>query len=161
MRQRFCIWVAFGVAFVLALWPPWVQTNTVSGRLPQRWKLGHAPFAPSPAPPDRWSFVEVDYPRMLTEITVGECFVLALYFTWGTSGQKAVSSTIQPSTAKAEHPIENPAVLAALRQNLRLKALYNEEVIDRLIAFERERMPHVTLQALMESAIERWERDNR
>jgi hypothetical protein len=33
-----------------------------------------------------WSTVEVDYPRMLTEIAVGECFVLALYLTWGKKG---------------------------------------------------------------------------
>lgn len=77
-RRGICIWLAFAVLCVLALCPPWVQTNRPYGALPtQRWKLGHAPFSPSPAPPDNRSFIEVDYPRMLTEIAVGECFVLA------------------------------------------------------------------------------------
>jgi hypothetical protein len=84
IKRSICVWLAFAVVGVLALCPPWVQTNTSYGAWPaQRWKLGHAPFSPSPTPPDRWSFVEVDYPRMLAEIGVGECFVLALYLTWG------------------------------------------------------------------------------
>jgi hypothetical protein len=87
-RQGMCVWLAFIVVFGLALFPPWVQTNTSYSAWPtQRWKLGHAPFSPSPAPPDRRSFIEVDYPRMLTEIGVAECFVLALYLTWGNGGR--------------------------------------------------------------------------
>lgn len=57
--------------------------------------------------------------------------------------------------------VANPAVIESLRQNLRLKTGYNEPLIDRLIQFERERVPNAPLQTLMESAIERWERDNR
>jgi hypothetical protein len=84
VRRSICIWLAFAVVFTLGMFPPWVQTNTSPGVWPhQRWKLSHAPFSPGPVPPDRWSFVEVDYPRMLTEIAVGESFVLALYLTWG------------------------------------------------------------------------------
>ena len=56
---------------------------------------------------------------------------------------------------------ENSAVLAGLRQNLRLKVGWDEARIDRLIALERERLPKASLQTLMEAAIERWERDNR
>jgi len=41
------------------------------------------PPQPSHDPSIVESFIEVDYPRMLTEIAVGECFVLALYLTWG------------------------------------------------------------------------------
>ena len=57
--------------------------------------------------------------------------------------------------------VEDPAKLAGLRQNLRLKLGYDEAKIDRLIGLERERMPTASTQALMEAAIERWERDNR
>ncbi len=58
-------------------------------------------------------------------------------------------------------PEENPSTLAALRQNLRLKVGWDESKIDRLIQLERERLPKASLQTLMESAIDRWERDNR
>ena len=51
--------------------------------------------------------------------------------------------------------------IANLRQNLRIKVGWDETKIDRLIDLERERMPNASLQVLMESAIERWERDNR
>jgi hypothetical protein len=54
-----------------------------------------------------------------------------------------------------------PAGEAALRQNLRLKAGYDESAIERLIQLEREREPDATLSTLMEAAIERWERENR
>jgi len=57
--------------------------------------------------------------------------------------------------------VANPVVIESLRQNLRLKTGYNEPLIDRLVQFERERLPNAPLQTLMESAIERWERDNR
>jgi hypothetical protein len=87
-RRGICAWSGFAVLFVLTMRPPWVQTNIPYGRLPaQRWKLAHATFLqpPHPAydPSIVESFVEVDYPRMLTEIAAGESFVLALYLTWG------------------------------------------------------------------------------
>ena len=88
MKRSIFIWFGFAVIFALAMFPPWVQTNVPYGHLPaQRWKLAHAPFfqppQPSHDPSIVESFIEVDYPRMLTEIAVGECFVLALYLTWG------------------------------------------------------------------------------
>ena len=49
----------------------------------------------------------------------------------------------------------------ALRQNLRVKLLHQEDKIDAAIAFERERNPAGSEEQLMKSAIERWERDNR
>jgi hypothetical protein len=48
-----------------------------------------------------------------------------------------------------------------LRQRLRLITLGDEEKVDRMISFEKERNPHANLEALMQYAIERWERDNR
>jgi hypothetical protein len=49
----------------------------------------------------------------------------------------------------------------SLRQNLRVKFLYDEAKIDRVIEFERQRSPGSDINQLMRSAIERWERDNR
>jgi len=67
----------------------------------------------------------------------------------------------KPAASPRSRKRENSAVLAGLRQNLRLKVGWDEARIDRLIALERERLPKASLQTLMEAAIERWERDNR
>jgi hypothetical protein len=55
----------------------------------------------------------------------------------------------------------NQELIGRLRQNLRLKVLYDEDKIDRLIDFERHRNPKGSEADLMQSAIERWERQNR
>src|SRR5262245_46875554 len=48
-----------------------------------------------------------------------------------------------------------------LRQNLRLKFLYDETKIDQAIEFERQRQPQASEEELMRAAIARWERENR
>ena len=48
-----------------------------------------------------------------------------------------------------------------LRQNLRVKLAYDEAKIDRLIELEREKRPNASLASLLESAIDRFERENR
>jgi hypothetical protein len=48
-----------------------------------------------------------------------------------------------------------------LRQNLRLKFLYDEEKIEEAIAYERQRQPEASQEELMRAAITRWERENR
>jgi hypothetical protein len=53
------------------------------------------------------------------------------------------------------------ARIAALRTNLLLKTLNDEGKVDRLIWLEREKAGNLPLETLMESAIERWEKDNR
>ncbi len=50
--------------------------------------------------------------------------------------------------------------VAALRQNLRVRLLYDEAKIDRLIAAERERSPQDSLAQLMRTANERLDREN-
>jgi hypothetical protein len=105
--------------------------------------------------------MDVDYRRMLTEIAAGESFVLALYLTWGRMPPKRRSSASPPLMSKEEVQRDDAELIAALRQNLRLKVGHDEEKIDRLIDLERERLPNAPLQTLMASAIERWERDNR
>jgi hypothetical protein len=77
--------------------------------------------------------------------------IVAVYLIQRTRGPSATSKPAREDSAK----------VAGLRQNLRLKLGYDEAKIDRLIELERERMPRASLQALMEAAIERWERDNR
>jgi hypothetical protein len=52
-----------------------------------------------------------------------------------------------------------------LRQNLRLKLLYDEAKMDRLIDFERQELKRKgrtqeSVEDLMERAIARWEREN-
>jgi hypothetical protein len=54
----------------------------------------------------------------------------------------------------------------ALRRNLRLKLMYDETKIDRVIEYERTELKRrgereISLEDLMKRAIERWERDNR
>jgi hypothetical protein len=48
-----------------------------------------------------------------------------------------------------------------LRQNLRVKFLYDEKKVDHAIDYERERSPQASEEELMRAAIERWERENR
>lgn len=60
-----------------------------------------------------------------------------------------------------QSPSQNYEVLASLRRNLRLKVMYDEAKIDRLIDFERRKNPNAREVELMQAAIDRWERDNR
>jgi hypothetical protein len=81
-KRGVCICLAFAVALLLIFFPPWVETIKAGERKGERIKLWHAPYSHSPAKPNMWVSYGVDYPRMLSEIAVGECFVLALYLTW-------------------------------------------------------------------------------
>ena len=51
--------------------------------------------------------------------------------------------------------------IAQLRQNLRVKTLHNEGLIDRLVQAERERSPSASEVECYRAAIRRWERENR
>jgi hypothetical protein len=82
-RNGTCVWLGFLVVLLLTMFPPWMQTKTFGGRFPtEHIKLWHAPIFRAPVAATRWESSDVDYARMLTEIAVGECFVLALYRTW-------------------------------------------------------------------------------
>ncbi len=82
-RRGTCVWLGFAVLLLLAVLPPWVQIRTYGGRFPtQRVKLWHAPIFRAPVDATRWESSDVDYNRMLMEVALGECFVLALYLTW-------------------------------------------------------------------------------
>ncbi len=54
-----------------------------------------------------------------------------------------------------------PSSDGALYQELLRKAGGNQALVDRLIEFERKRMPNASQEELVRSAIERWERDLR
>ncbi len=88
-RRGTCVWLGFLVVLLLTLFPPWVQIKTYGGRFPtQHVKLWHAPIFRAPVDATRWESSDVDYARMLMEIAVGECFVLALYLTWARTKPK-------------------------------------------------------------------------
>jgi len=58
-----------------------------------------------------------------------------------------------------------PIRVVELRQNLRVKVLYDEAKIDRLVEFERAELARkgqkpADIETLLMAAIERWERDN-
>ena len=74
-KSSVCIWLAFVVIALFSLFPPWVDNHNGTHH-----KLWHAPIN---RPPEDAAVPMVDYPRMFTEIAVGECFVLALYLTLG------------------------------------------------------------------------------
>ncbi len=81
-KRGICIWLAFAIVLILAFFPPWVGIVKIGERTGQRINLGHALYSHDPHEWNRWEPQEVNYPRMLTEIAVGECFVLALSLTW-------------------------------------------------------------------------------
>ena len=82
-RRGVCIWVGFAVVFVLTMFPPWVETMVYADFPSRHWRLWHAPEWGPPMRATTGVSLDVDYRRMLTEIGAGECFVLALYLTWG------------------------------------------------------------------------------
>ena len=90
-RRGSCIWLGFTIVLVLTLFPPWVQINTYGGRYhTQRKILWHAPIFRAPVETTYDKSPAVDYDRMLTEIAVGECFVLALYLTWARTSRLSI-----------------------------------------------------------------------
>jgi hypothetical protein len=187
MKRSICIWLGFAVVFVLTMFPPWLQVTRPIGGYPTiTEKLWHAPLWQGPSPSHRWTSVYVDYSRMITEVAVGECFVLALYLTWGRNPPASKEPPIEQSpevplpqpqperTPQTPRPAvhftpkaaDTPKATGAekigtLRQNLLRKVAWDDAAVERLIEFERTRLPDAPLQTLYESAIERWERDNR
>ena len=85
MRRSVCIWLGFIVLLALTTFPPWTKYQLFDGA-PQavRTRVWHARADKEPQI-ERFgvAFVDVDYRRMWTEIAGGECFVLALFLTWG------------------------------------------------------------------------------
>ena len=78
-KSTLCIWLAVLVIAGCALYPPW--TDNYEGARRKIW------YAPINQPPDDAVAPRLDYARLLTEIAVGECFVLVLYLTLGSKGR--------------------------------------------------------------------------
>ena len=78
----------------------------------------------------------------------------------GSVNADTIRTLLGAQTPDTDANSSDPAI-QALRQNLRVKLLYQEDKVDAAIAVERERNPSGTLEELMKAAIERWERDNR
>jgi hypothetical protein len=88
--------------------------------------------------------------------------LLALAALWIYRQQATAAANRTMSAALSHKPAQaNADDIERLRQNLRLKTLHNEALIDRLVQAERERMPAASEAECYRSAIERWERDNR
>lgn len=82
--------------------------------------------------------------------------VIAWYF-WPRPDPNSLEALgLLPKPVKAD-----PREVARLRQNLRVKVMHDEALIDRLVEAERERMPTASAVEWYRAAIERWERDNR
>jgi hypothetical protein len=94
----------------------------------------------------------------LMEICIGVLVAVIAFLAFRRRSRSPLRRT-GPQTVKIHET--SPSAIPRLRQNLRLKVGWDESKIERLIELERERMPRASLQVLMESAIERWERDNR
>ena len=81
-RREICIWLAISVVCALVILPPWTEVVSVSDATPPIYrKLWNAPVWSASIQADYDA--KVDYPRMLMEMGVCECLVLALYLTWG------------------------------------------------------------------------------
>lgn len=90
-RREVCVWLGFAVLFCLTMFPPWIGYSAYKPGT--RVRLWHAHRDPAPLEIEYYygiDFADVDYRRMLTEIAVGECFVLALYLTWGKRKQRSL-----------------------------------------------------------------------
>jgi hypothetical protein len=105
---------------------------------------------------------------MLIGFVVG---VLVCGLAWGIAGrQRQPGKPAAPPPVEREAPAGTPLLeqllaqtetAESLRQNLRVKFLYNEKKVDEAIDFERQRAPQSSEEELMQAAIARWERDNR
>jgi hypothetical protein len=93
-------------------------------------------------------------------VFAGVVLILAVQWVLRRQPLSPTDGTLSPA------PAQKPAYatvdeIAPLRQNLRLKTLHNEALIDRLVQAERKQKPTASEVECYRAAIERWERDNR
>lgn len=101
------------------------------------------------------------YIGVMIGAAVGVCLSLIFYKFAKRSKAPSQLGSQQERLLVYATPNQHQRHIAELRQNLRLKFMYDEAKIDRAIDLERKRIPNVPLEELMQAAIERWERDNR
>jgi hypothetical protein len=76
-------------------------------------------------------------------------------------GQAPASSPGPEQTPLLEQILGKGDEAEELRQNLRVKLLYDEAKVDQAVSYERERNPQASEKELLQAAIYRWERENR
>ena len=93
-RRGICVWLGFAVLFGLTIFPPWEVIRVPDGEVFHHWSPANDQINESQMPkhpridqlPIWFSThicADIDYKTLLTKIGLGECFVLALYLTWG------------------------------------------------------------------------------
>jgi hypothetical protein len=93
--------------------------------------------------------------------------VTAAGFLLRRSARAPVPAKVVPSPDEAvgasvlETMLSENDVAERLRQDLRVKLLYDEAKVNAAIEFERERAPGASEEELIKAAIFRWERENR
>lgn len=92
--------------------------------------------------------------------------VLIVAALWATRKRTPMASPAWPGSSSSAGPgwrreNANPRELEALRKHLRIKALGNNDLVERLVEAERVRMPGASESECYRAAIESWERDNR
>ncbi|SIO59110.1 hypothetical protein SAMN05444166_5929 [Singulisphaera sp. GP187] len=93
---------------------------------------------------------------ILAVIVVG--LIVAALWAFSKGSPIGVSARSGPGNKSAQ---AGAGEVAQLRKNLRVKALGNDALVDRLVQAERNRMPGASEAAWYKAAIESWERDNR
>lgn len=88
-------------------------------------------------------------------VTIGWLIILAASF----GGAKTAESMLRKVTVETLFVV--PPTEENLYQSLFIKAGYDHSVAKRLIEYERQRTPKTARSELIQSAIRRWERDNR
>jgi hypothetical protein len=101
-------------------------------------------------------------------IAVGVAVIAAVYYLAKRTGGRATATPVvqrpiisPPSRSPSSPSRGRSAECEAIRQRLRLPLMYDEEKIDRLVAFERQRLSGATEEQLHLAAYERWVQDNR
>jgi len=88
-------------------------------------------------------------------VTLGWLLILAA----GYAGAKVAEKMLRKVTFETLFIV--PPTEENLYQDLFIKAGYDHNLANRLIEYERKRMPQATRSQLIRSAIQRWEHDNR
>ena len=88
-------------------------------------------------------------------VTIGWLIILAAGF----AGAKVAEKMLRKVTVETLFVV--PQTEENLYQDLFIKAGYDHDIAKRLIEYERQRTPKTARSELIQSAIRRWERDNR
>jgi hypothetical protein len=103
----------------------------------------------------------------LLGVAVGSIATAAVLRRIPRPAQQPLSQPAAPSHEEAvgasvlETMLSQESMADRLRQDLRVKLLYDEAKVNAAIEFERQRNPSASEEEWMQAAIFRWERENR